>query len=66
MYWLSTLSPATMLDKPIDRHMSDYLKDNLGIDAAMLAIDLGVHQQHIESMQRRLKLRPISTWKGRK
>lgn len=37
-----------------------YLRDNQGIDAALLAVDLGVTQSFIEMYQRKLGLRPLT------
>lgn len=58
--WISTKSPTRMLDASITRAQEAYLRDNRGVDAALLAIDLGLCPVHVEALQRRLGLRKIS------
>ena len=58
--WLSTKSPIRMLDYQIDQATEQHLRDNIGVDSALLAIDLGVCVARIESHQRRLGLRPFA------
>jgi hypothetical protein len=58
--WLSTKSPLRMLDPPISSKMEQYLRDNQGIDSALLALDLGLGPDHVEARQRRLGLRKLS------
>ena len=62
--WLSTKSPSAMLDDPIDAKIAKFLRENIGIDAAILAIDLGrmgISRIHIEAYQRRLAKTKAST-----
>jgi hypothetical protein len=54
--WISTKSPRGMLDTPVDRKTADYLNENRGIDAALLAVELGrrgISRIHIEAWRRR-------------
>lgn len=65
--WLSTKSPLRMLDPPMQQSEAIYLRENLGIDSALLAADLGLCTSHVEARQRRLGLRkcvPPGTRKG--
>ena len=58
--WLSTKSPIRMLDYQIDQAMEQHLRDNVSVDSALLAADLGVCAARIESHQRRLGLRAFA------
>ena len=49
-----------MLDDQIDERIETHLRENQGIDAALLAADLGLCTAHIEAYQRRLGLRKLS------
>jgi hypothetical protein len=55
--WLSTKSPLRMLDTPISHGTENYLRENQGVDSALLAADLGLCPMHVEAAQRRLGLR---------
>jgi hypothetical protein len=55
--WLSTKSSIRMLDQPIDRVTEEHLRENQGIDSALLATDLSIGPAHVEALQRRLGLR---------
>jgi hypothetical protein len=46
--------------------LAAYLKENVGIDAAVLASGKGVHEHQIIAYQRKLGLRPITTSKKRR
>jgi hypothetical protein len=62
--WLSTKSPSAMLDDPIDAKIAKFLRENAGIDAALLAVDLGrrgISRIHIEAYRRRLAKAKAST-----
>jgi hypothetical protein len=58
--WLSTKSPIRMLDAKIKRVTENYLRENHGVDSALLAAELGVCVAHVESKQRRLGLRAFA------
>jgi hypothetical protein len=58
--WLSTKSPRGMLDTQISREVEDHLRQNAGIDSALLAADLGLCQRNVEAWQRRLGLRKFA------
>jgi hypothetical protein len=46
-----------MLERPIDRKVARYLRENRGIDAVLLAADLKLDVRLVVSYQRRLGLR---------
>ena len=58
--WLSTKSPRGMLDSQIGREVENHLRENAGIDSALLAADLGLCQRNVEAWQRRLGLRKFA------
>jgi hypothetical protein len=58
--WLSTKSPIRMLDYQIDQATEQHLRDNVGVDSALLAADLGICTARVESHQRRLGLRAFA------
>lgn len=60
MYWISTKSNKKILDTPVDSYIADYLIANNGIDAALLAADLGIPKNVIPYIQLRLGLRKFS------
>lgn len=61
-YWLSTLSPPTMLDSQRYEtpELAALLREAQGVDPAMLAAHTGVCAPLIRAYQRKLGLRPIS------
>lgn len=58
--WLSTKSPVRMLNAPIAGEIEVYLRENHGVDSALLAADLGICQHYVECYQRRLGLRKFA------
>jgi hypothetical protein len=65
-YWISTKSPVRMLDNRTDKITAAYLKNNQGIDAALLAADLGIARNIIPYYQLRLGLRKYAPCGRRK
>lgn len=64
--WLSTKSPIRMLDTPMGREAEQHLRENSGIDSALLALDLRISPLHVEAKQRRLGLRKCVPVNGRR
>ena len=61
-YWISTKSAKNLFRKPKFYESAEaeaYLRENYFIDAARLAIDLGLHEHTVKAFQRRLGLRKI-------
>jgi hypothetical protein len=56
-YWISTKSPVRMLDYQINTKISEYLIENQGIDASILASALGLQRDRVHFYQLRLGLR---------
>ncbi len=57
-YWLSTKSDPRMFKQSYETTERDaYLIENQGIDAALLAADLGISEVRVQAYQRRLGLR---------
>ena len=44
------------------KHHAKYLRENVGIDPAILAADMGVAICYVYTVQRYLKLRRLTTW----
>lgn len=60
-YWLSTKSPRQMFRPEYqDAKTATFLRENKGIDAALLANDLGVNAPCVRAYQRKLGLRKIT------
>jgi hypothetical protein len=57
--WLSTKSPLRMLEA-IDQATEEHLRENSGVDSALLAVDLRLSPAHVRSKQRRLGLRKFA------
>lgn len=66
IYWLSTNSPSLrLLDPKISPEVEIYLRENQGVDSALLALDLGLSHLKVEAWQRQLGLRRISNKRDR-
>ena len=65
-YWISTKSPVRLLDNKTDAFIANYLIENQGIDAALLASDLGIARNVIPYLQLRLGLRKYAPCGRRK
>ncbi len=63
IYWISTKSPIKMLDKHIDDSEAEYLRQNKGVDLALLASDLKIPRRAVRSRQFRLGLREHASHK---
>jgi hypothetical protein len=66
-WWMSTKSPATLFRPSYQTdELEDFLRENAGVEPALLAADTGVGRNHIRACQRRLGLRKITGNKPRK
>ena len=60
-YWLSTKSATHLLRQPYrTAALADYLRENVGIDPAVLGMAWGLQACQIEAYQRELGLRKIA------
>lgn len=57
--WASTKSPH-VIDRPMDPRIVQHLRENHGIDSAILAADLHISEDRVKSYQRRLGLRAFA------
>lgn len=60
-WWTSTKSPASMFRPAYQtKAMDAFLRETVGIDPAVLAIDAGMSANRVEAYQRQLGLRKIT------
>lgn len=60
-YWISTkTNPKIFKQSKLTPEIEAYLRSSIGVDPAIMSLDLKLSAQHIMSFQRQLGLRKIS------
>lgn len=60
-YWLSTKSPAGIFRSSYQTKERDtFLRENAGVDSAILGEELGIGQNRVEAYQRKIGLRKFA------
>jgi hypothetical protein len=66
-WWMSTMSPTSMFRPEYQTgELADYLRENTGVDPAILAADVGIGPGQVMAYQRKLGLRKISGTRPRR